>query len=258
MKELEDRIFSPFEINDDNIALPAYDIDPDINYINYVNSIYKYGNSDYFYEESFNNRCTCKQIFLDSQSFSLLHLNISCIPQNINNLELYLQSLCLHSSLLLVSQETWLKTSNIATFNLHGYKHECLYRESKIGGGISVFINYNLEYIKHSDISIFDENVESIFIELSKDYIGYKKNSIVGVLYRLPNTDMSIFNQQLLKYYHWLKTEDKIVYLMGDFYINLLNIDKHLSSSEFLEHLFSYNFYPLYILINQPELAKIH
>ena len=120
-----------------------------------------------------------------------------------------------------------------------------MYRESKIGLGVSVFINNNLEYIKRSYISIFDENVESIFIELSKDYIGYKKNSIIGVLYRPPNTDMSIFNQQLLNILSSLKTENKIVYLMGDFNINLLNIDKHLPSSEFLENLFSYNFYPL-------------
>ena len=76
MKELEDRIFNPFEINDNNAT---YDIDPDINYFNHVNSIYKYGNSDYFYEESFNNRC--KQIFLDSKLFSLLHLNICSIPK---------------------------------------------------------------------------------------------------------------------------------------------------------------------------------
>ena len=247
VKELEDRIFNPFEINDDNIALPTYDIDPDINYFNHVNSIYKYGNSDYFYEESFNNRC--KQLFLDSQSFSLLHLNIRSMAKNINNLELYLQSLCLQFSIIGLT-ETWLRASNFATFNLHGYKHECLYRESKIGGGVSVFINNNLEYIKRSDISIFDENVESIFIELSKDYIGYKKNSTIGVIYRPPNTDMSIFNQQLLNILSSLKTENKIVYLMGDFNINLLNIDKHLPSSEFLENLFSYNFYPL---INKPS-----
>ena len=84
---------------------------------------------------------------------------------------------------------------------------------------------------------------------MSKDYIGYKKNSIIGVLYRPPNTDTSIFNQQLLNILSSLKTENKIVYLMGDFNINLLNIDKHLPSSIFLENLFSYNFYPL---INKP------
>ena len=60
---------------------------------------------------------------------------------------------------------------------------------------------------------------------------------------------MGPFNQQLLKILSSLKTENKIVYLMGDFNINLLNIGKHLPSSEFLENLFSYNFYKL---INKP------
>ena len=82
-----------------------------------------------------------------SQSFSLLHLNIRSIPKNINNLELYLQSLYLQFSIIGLT-ETWLRASNFATFNLHGYKHDCLYRESKIGGGVSVFINNNLYIIK--------------------------------------------------------------------------------------------------------------
>ena len=40
-----------------------------------------------------------------------------------------------------------------------------------------------------------------------------------------------------------------IVYLMGDFNINLLNVDKHIPSSQFLETMYSYGYCPI---INKP------
>ena len=38
---------------------------------------------------------------------------------------------------------------------------------------------------------------------------------------------------------------------MGDYKINLLNVDHHLPTSEFLDTFFSYSFYPL---INKPRV----
>ena len=46
-----------------------------------------------------------------------------------------------------------------------------------------------------------------------------------------------------------LQKENKLVYLMGDYNVNLLNVDKHIPSSDFLETLYSYSYLPL---INKP------
>ena len=46
-----------------------------------------------------------------------------------------------------------------------------------------------------------------------------------------------------------INQENKIVYIMGDFNINLLNVDKHVPSSEFIEIMYSFSLYPL---INKP------
>ena len=48
LQRLQDRVFNPFEINDDNILLPTNDIDPDVQFFDGEASVYKYGNSNYF------------------------------------------------------------------------------------------------------------------------------------------------------------------------------------------------------------------
>ena len=47
--------------------------------------------------------------------------------------------------------------------------------------------------------------------------------------------------------------ENNIIYLAGDFNINLLNTDKHVPTSDYLEMLYTYNMYPL---INKPTRVK--
>ena len=46
-----------------------------------------------------------------------------------------------------------------------------------------------------------------------------------------------------------IKRKNQFVYLMGDYNVNLLNLDKNLLTSECLEMFYSYSFYPL---INKP------
>ena len=41
-----------------------------------------------------------------------------------------------------------------------------------------------------------------------------------------------------------IKQENKICYLLGDYNINLFDMEKHIPTSEFIESLFSYEFIP--------------
>ena len=52
-----------------------------------------------------------------------------------------------------------------------------------------------------------------------------------------------------------IKSENKTVYITGDFNINLLNIDKHIPSAEFIKTMHSYSFFPL---INKPTGISKH
>ena len=100
-----------------------------------------------------------------------------------------------------------------------------------------------------NDLSFFNDDFESLFVELSNIRSSCGKSVIVGCIYRPPNTDVRLFTGQLDNILDKLRVERKAIYLAGDYNINILNSDKHKPSAEFLETLFSYSLCPL---INRP------
>ena len=63
-----------------------------------------------------------------------------------------------------------------------------------------------------------------------------KTNVTVGCIYRHPHMDLKEFND----YYYLLgklSRENKTVFLLGEFSIDLLNFDQHLPTNEFLDSL---------------------
>ena len=94
-----------------------------------------------------------------------------------------------------------------------------------------------------------EECFEAKFIEIGRDAFRTSQDMVVGVIYRPPNTDIRLFNEILTDLLSKLRTENKLVYLMGDYNINLLSSETHALTSEFLELMFSNMYVPL---INRP------
>ena len=63
--------FNPFEINENENALPTTNMDPDVQYFN---RMYQHGFSDYFTEDTLIQKCT--HLSISPICFSLIHLNI--------------------------------------------------------------------------------------------------------------------------------------------------------------------------------------
>ena len=79
--------------------------------------------------------------------------------------------------------------------NVAGYTHVGNYRNTKKGRGVSILIRDGISYKRRQDLDIFQEGeTESIFIEiLSKS----GKNIVIGSMYRLPNTDITQFSNNI-------------------------------------------------------------
>ena len=81
---------------------------------------------------------------------------------------------------------------------------------------------------------MFNEYIETIFIEIDKSQCKSTKYIIIGTVYRPPNKDINVFLSGIKEILSILNKENKLIYIMGDFNINLLNIDNIiLLSSEF-------------------------
>ena len=73
-----------------------------------------------------------------------------------------------------------------------------------------------------------------------------KSNTIVGVIYRHSSMDFTDFNCNYLnKLFENISKEQKSIFLLADFNVNLLNYNEHDQTNEFLDSLASNSFLPL-------------
>ena len=242
---LEELVFNPFNINDESNFGPLHDNDPDLQYFqdDSVTSLSSLSSCKYYIEDSFNNQI--KNIKRDT--FSIFHHNIRSIPRNVDRLLEYLENLNHRFSVIGLS-ETWLTESNHELFDIPHYNQVKAFRTNRGGGGVSLFIDDAITFKERHDINIANDLMESVFIEIDKDQVSSNKNMIIGLIYKPPNTNMSDFNElfgDLLM--NKIKSENKDLYIMGDFNINLLKSDEHRLTSEFLEILFSHTMFPLIV-----------
>ena len=102
-----------------------------------------------------------------------------------------------------------------------------------------------INFVVRDDLNVFNDLIECVFIEVDNHHDTKSKNVIVGNVYRPPNTNMELFNNHLTLILNKLKTEKKPTRIMGDFNIDLLKVDDHPASSEFVDIIFSHSLIPL-------------
>ena len=129
-------------------------------------------------------------------------------------------------------------------------------RKTRITKQVSLLNNLNLNKClnNRNDLNIYKKNeLESTFIEI----VNPKKSSfLVGVIYRHPSMDLADFNCNYLnKLLENISKEQKSIFILGDFNVNLLNYNDHNQTNEFLDSLASNSFIPL---ILQPTRITSH
>ena len=140
-------------------------------------------------------------------------------------------------------------------YKLHGYCIVENHRESQVGGSVAICIQDQISAAKRNDISVYCDDIESVFVEVDKDQIGSNKNIVIGTIYRPPGHDIDNFNLEINKILDKLHKENKTIYIMGDYNINLLNSDTHSPTGHFLDLMYSNMLFPL---ITRPTRVTAH
>ena len=70
----------------------------------------------------------------------------------------------------------------IDTFSVNGYQHIYDYRNARTGSGVSLFIKNGIEYVKSDDLSVFNNDIESLFIEVTNMKSSSGRAIVVGVI----------------------------------------------------------------------------
>ena len=116
---------------------------------------------------------------------------------------------------------------------MKGYSYESCSTESATIGTL-LYISNRFSYKSRNYLRIYKSiELESTFIEiLNKE----KTNVTVGCIYRHPHMDLNGFNDyDVNNLLDKLSKENKTVFLLGDFNIDLLNYDQQSLTNEFLD-----------------------
>ena len=240
-------VFSPLNFeNDDHAVTEVIENDPDLQFYNNFRCMQNVQNCIYYSGSSFNQMYQNRNI--SNCCLSLIHFNIRSIARNLSAADIFLSSLNVKFTIIALT-ETWLSPSSAYCYSMPGYNMESKCRTNKVGGGVAILIQCGLNYQIRNDLAIFCEILESIIIEIPKSEISTTSNVIIGVIYRPPGGNIEKFNELFSGIIEKLKKEKKLIYLLGDFNLNLLNAESHQLTSIFLDILYAASFFPL---INRP------
>ena len=225
------------------------DLDPDSNF--YLKS----DDCEYYTEGSFNNRFAESQSrlnlnnnYADCSDFTLLHLNIRSISNKLDNFSNFLGRIALNFSVIGIT-ETWLDdishSSDIPGFNfIHNH------RVDRVGGGVGLYLADHLNFKQRADFS--DGCAESLFVEINRTK---EKNIVIGVIYRPPDWKLRDFISELDQLVNVISRENKSVFLLGDYNLDMMKQSTHQATGEFLDVMFSRMFFPL---ITRPTRITSH
>ena len=181
------------------------------------------------------------------KSLSLFHINISSLSKHQDDLEHLLNSLKIDFDVIAIS-ETRISINNSSSgkTNLNNLSFEYCATQSA-AGGTALYIKNTHTFIPIHDLSIYKSlQLESNFVEI---VLPKKSNIIVGCIYRHPHMSLEEFNEDYLNLLSdKLSKENKKVFLLGDFNVDLLKYDHHSLTNKFLDSLSSNLFLPNIVL----------
>jgi hypothetical protein len=148
-----------------------------------------------------------------------MHLNINRLRNKLLSLEAYIEcELDIKPNVIAIT-ETWLEPNEFKSINLPGYSivAETARSESR-GGGALLFVKNNLMQ-QCTPINVTTYNIEKCCELCGVCINSDKANMYIFVIYRCPQSSVSVFLENLDRFLSQLNKEN--VLLCGDFNINI-------------------------------------
>ena len=207
-----------------------HDIDPDNNFFLNINNDNK---CCYYTDDQYNRDITSKG------KLSIIHFNSRSMYANFNNIKEYVNTFTQPFNIIAIS-ETWINTDKGIDFELNGYELRYNNRKNKGGGGVAIYVDVSLNFrVLDCMTTVVDNLLECITIEICKEK---HKNVIISCIYRAPGSSIEIFNEWIEGMFSQINS--KIVFICGDFNIDLLNPNKHNITEEFVNTMYSMSLIP--------------
>ena len=188
-----------------------------------------------------------KNLWNKKKSFGIFHTNICSLQANVDKLEDLLHDLDYSFDVIALS-ETWNPEKSKDSFRakrLEGYLEYHGVTGSSMKGGCGFYVKENFTPVPRTDLEfkISETGVESenCWIELVNNS---GPNVLVGVFYRHPSRNNSLFQEKLKATLKKVNREKKKTIICGDFNLNLLNFENDKQTNSFISTMFQNNFQP--------------
>ena len=203
-------------------------------------------NSKYYKVQELRKLCVTSQI----NNFSLFHVNIRCLTKHFEELQSLLYSSKIPFDVIGIPKSKQpVKKNFLTNVNLHEYQLHSQPTESACGG---VAMSVKNDHKVLNNLNALKDEFETLWIEVNT---GPKcKNIIVCCAYKHPDTGANKFIEYLESTLSKLD-KNRIICIMGDFNIYLLNYDSYGDTNEFIYSMVSHCLLP-HIL--QPTRATDH
>ena len=159
-----------------------------------------FADTNYFSAEEAKLNISCSK----SNSFSLLHLNIRSLQKNFDKLIDFLDTSDFEFEVIFIS-ETWC-SENVSCNSLYKIPNYNSIHQTrgngKAGGEVAMFIHNTLIYNMKPDLSINNDNIESLCIEIVNNNGKY---ILINTQYRQPAEMYSEFEKYMKDFTNKLK-----------------------------------------------------
>ena len=198
-------------------------------------------NFAYFSAHDFHSNDDVSECFSNSQTFSVINCNIRSLQANYDSLVELLSELYFPFSLIGVT-ETKSKEGQlpIANTDLNGYFFISQPTFSN-AGGVGFYVSNNLHYTLLPAFTKTTNDFETLWIEIQN---VDQQNLVCGIIYRHPNGDPTNFFKYLSETVEKINNSNKLCTIMGDFNLDLLQIQSHAETDDFMNILGSSFFQP--------------
>ena len=173
-------------------------------------------------------------------AFSILHINSRSLIKNFSKLYDFLRTLKTKFSAVAVS-ETWLTDEIVKDYELQGYHMFYVNRRKKRGGGVALYVDETLQCKQVKNMSKeIDDKLEIVTAEIEMERA---KNIIISCVYKAPTCGIEILKEQMIELYEKI-TNKKIVFVCGDFNVDLLNPQGQIEITDFINTMYSIGLFP--------------
>ena len=177
---------------------------------------------------------------VSSAEFTILHTNNRSLSLHYDELV----SLSVHTNLnidVIGVSEIWHSNDNPIVPNIDVSGYTLLKTKSVTqNGGVGLYIKDSLTFNPRTDLQSCTNEFETVWVEIENTY---DKNFLISCVYRHPNSNiysLTVHFQNVLS----KLSSNKLLFLMGDFSINLLDYASHTPTCDFVYNFLSYSLLP--------------